>query len=289
MLRRHLLRGLMATPLASWLRPWVPSAFGGAVTGGPNAAEVYRKAFGWAEALRPEQSERLREAVTIAIDDQHVGAMIQQVRPVLKAIRQAAAIDQCCWGAETVVSDDLGKGHLNVSSLNVIRIACLSARQHAKLGKCQDALDDAFAGLTLAHRIGAGGFLFARVLECAGETTAFQTLARILPELRRAALDDLSRRLAVLPPPEPASVAIGPESRFILGSLRTKLIATGPVVEGAEWAKLGFDEDEATALRTANGRRPGELTHAPRRDGPGLRRVGPPARPPSSGLPGGAR
>lgn len=86
-----------------------------------------------------------------------------------------------------------------------------------------------------------------------GETTAFQTLARILPGLGRTALDDLSRRLAVLPPPEPASAAIGPESRFILGSLRTKLIVTGPVVEGADWAELGFDDDEATALKRLTG------------------------------------
>ena len=223
---------------------------------------MYRKAFDWAEGLRPEQSEQLREAATIAIDDPHVGAMIQQVRPVLKAIREAAAIDQCRWGAETVTSDDLGKGHLNACNLNVIRVACLSARRHAKSGKCRDALDDAFAGLTLAHRIGAGGFMFARLLECAGEATAFQTLARILPELERAALDDLSRRLAVLPPPEPASAAIGPESRFILGSLRTKLMTTGPVVEGAEWAELGFDDDEATALkRLTGGDRAKLLTH----------------------------
>ncbi len=69
MLRRDLLRALMATPLASWLRPWVPPAFGGVAAEGPNAAEVYRKAFGWAEGLRPEESERLRKAATLAIDD----------------------------------------------------------------------------------------------------------------------------------------------------------------------------------------------------------------------------
>ena len=262
MLRRDLLRALMATPLASWLRPWVPSAFGGAATEGPNAADLYRKAFAWAEGLRPEQSERIREAATIAIDDKHVATIMQQARPVLKAIREAVAIDQCRWGTETVTSDDLGKGHLNVSNLNIIRVACLSARRHAKSGKCRNALNDAFAGLTLAHRIGSGGFMFARLLECSGETLAFQTLGRILPGLERAALDDLSRRLAVLPPPEPASAAIEPESRFVLGSLRTKLMAAGPVVEGAQWAGLGFDEDEATALkRLTGGDRAKLLTH----------------------------
>jgi hypothetical protein len=187
------------------------------------------------------------------MDDQHVVALIQQARPVLELIRKAAAIDQCRWGNGTITTDDLGKGHLNASNLIVIRVACLSARRHSKSGHGRDALNDVFAGLTLAHRVGMGGFLFARVLECGGETPAFQTLACILPELKRAALDDLSRRLEVLPPPEPASAAIGPESRFILGLLRTKLIANGPVVEGAEWAGLGFDEEEAATLKRLTG------------------------------------
>jgi hypothetical protein len=214
MFRRDLLRCLMATPLRRWLRPWAQSVFDAAATEVPNAADLYRKAFGWAEGLRPEESERLREAAKISIDDQRVCAMIQQVRPVLKAVRQAAALDQCRWGTGTVTSDDLGKGHLNVSNLNVIRAACLSARWHARAGNCRDALNDAFAGLTLAHRIGTGGLVLARVLECGGEVTSFETLGRILPGLERAALEDLSRRLAALPPPEPASAVIGPESRF---------------------------------------------------------------------------
>ena len=86
-------------------------------------------------------------------------------------------------------------------------------------------LDDVFAGLTLAHRIGTGGVLFSRLLECGGEVPAFQTwLAFCLPWIGKA-LDDLSHRLDALPLPEPASATIGPESRFILGSMRTKVIA----------------------------------------------------------------
>lgn len=253
MLRRDLLRVLMATPLASWLRPWVPPVYGGAATEGPNAADVYRKAFGWSEGLGPEDSERLRKAATIGIDDAAVFALIQQAGPALEVLRQAAAIDRCSWGTEAVTSDDLGKGHLNASNIKVIRVACLSARRHAKSGHYREALDDIFAGLTLAHRVGTGGFLFARILECGGEVPAFQTLARILPGLERVALDDLSRRLEVLPPPEQASASIGPESRFILGSLRTKLMAIGPVVEGAEWAELGLDDEEAATLKQLTG------------------------------------
>jgi hypothetical protein len=119
-----------------------------------------------------------------------------------------------------------------------------------------------FAGLTLAHRVGTGGVLFARVMKCGGEVPAFQTLGRILPELDRATLEDLSRRLDALPPPEPASAALGPESRFILGSLRAKLVATGPVIEDAEWDGLGFDEEEAAAIiRLTGGDRAKLLAH----------------------------
>jgi hypothetical protein len=254
MLRRDLLRALMATPLTSWLRPWLlPSAFGGTATAGTNAADFYRKAFDWAEGLSPKQSEQLRKAAKIASDERWVGAMIKQARPVVKALREAAAIDHCHWGAEIVTSDDLGQGHLNIFNLNAIHIACLSARRHAKSGKWRDALDDAFAGLTLAHRIGAGGLLFARIMACSGEVTAFQSLGRMLPEMDRAALDDLSRRLAVLPPPEPASAVIEPESRFILGSVRSKLMTLGPVIEGDKWAELGFDEQDSAVLNQLTG------------------------------------
>src|SRR5262249_14489766 len=138
--------------------------------------------------LRPEESEQLRKAETIAIDDPRVGAIIQQARTALTAIHEAAALEQCLWGIDTVTIDDLGKGHLNASNLNVIRVVCLSARRHAKLGRGRDALDDVFAVLSLAHRIGTNGLLLARLLECGGETRAFQTLARILPGLERADL-----------------------------------------------------------------------------------------------------
>lgn len=261
--RRDLLRALMATPLAGWLTSWASSAYGGAMTDGPNAADVYRKAFDWAESLRPEESERLRKFATMALDDRHVVALIQQARPALEAIREAATIDQCRWGTGTVTLDDIGKGHLYiVATNNVINVACLSARQHLESGRYRKALDDVFAGLTLAHRIGTGGVLFARILECGGERQAFQTLGHILPKLDRAAQDDLSQRLKVLPSPEPTSAAIAPESQFILGSIRAKLMAIGPVVEGGEWNELGFDEEQTETLkRLTEGDRDNLLAH----------------------------
>ena len=157
-----------------------------------------------AQTLTPADTKRLCMVATIALDDRRLDGLIQQAGPALVAIRKAAGMCRCDWGMEIRSCDDLANGRLSVSSVNVIRIACLSARWHAELGARPQVLDDVFAGLTLAHRIGTGGLTFARLLECGSEVPAFQTLGRILTGLDSASLDDLSRRLAMLPPPEPA-------------------------------------------------------------------------------------
>jgi hypothetical protein len=262
MFRRELLR-LLATPLAGWLRPWMPlAAFSGHVSQESNAATIYQEAFGWARTLTPEDTKRLCMVATIALDDRRLDGLIQHAGPALKAIRKAAGICRCDWETEILSCDDLVEGRLSVSSVNVIRVACLSARRHAELGQGRKALDDVFAGLTLAHRLGTGGLMFARLLECGSEVPAFETLGRILPGLDSASLDDLSRRLENLPPPEPASAAIGPESRFMLETLRRELMKKGPVIEDEDWPQLGFGEEEtATLKRLTGGDRASLLAH----------------------------
>ena len=262
MFRRELLR-LLATPLAGWLRPWIPlTAFSGDVSQESNAATIYQEAFGWAQTLTPADTKRLCMVATIALDDRRLDGLIQQAGPALVAIRKAAGMCRCDWGMEIRSCDDLANGRLSVSSVNVIRIACLSARWHAELGEGRKAIDDVFAGLTLAHRIGTGGLTFARLLECGSEVPAFQTLGRILTGLDSASLDDLSRRLAMLPPPEPASAAIGPESRFMLETLRRELMKLGPVIEDEDWSQLGFGvEETVTVKRLTGGDRARLLAH----------------------------
>ena len=226
MLRRELLRALITAPLSGWLRRWIPYQSGGATTREPNAAAIYRQTFAWAEGLPSDDVSLLRQAATIAVDDPHVIAMLRQAAPVIDTVRKAAAIDGCRWNTQDISSDDIGKDHLNFKTINVVRAACLSARRQASMGQGRRALVDVFAGLTMAHRLGTGGVLISRLLEYAGEVPAFETIGRILTALDRGTLDDLSRRLDLLPPPEPASSAIGPESRFIVGSLRARLMTS---------------------------------------------------------------
>jgi hypothetical protein len=248
MFRRELLRSMAAMCLPRWLTLVHPGERSHPLARGTDCAAIYRWAFGRMKALPPEHSDRLRMTTTAAIDDPKVRALIRETRPMLKAIRRAATIEQCDWGMDTVTVKDLTKGHLDVFATDLIRVACLSGRRHAARDRFTEALDDLFAALTLAHRLGTGGVLFARLLECHGEVLAFQALGQVLPMLDRPALDDLSRRLDTLSDPEPASAAIGPESRFILGTLRDRLAKTGATLRHQDWAELGLSDHEAIAL-----------------------------------------
>ena len=262
MLRRNLLRALLTTPLAGWLRPWTPLVFGGAAVQTPNAATIYRRVFDWMKLLDTMDRDQLRNAATIPVDDQRIRSVLDQAARVLKALREAAKTDRCDWGIETFSNKDLVQGPLDATNLNLVRLACLSARRYAKMGQGEEALDDVFAGLTLAQRIGSNGLMISRLLGHSGEVHAFKTIGRILPILNPSTLNDLSRRLDQLPRPEPASAMIEPESRFILGSIRARLITWGPVIQEEDWAELGFAPEETLGIkRLTHGDRAALLAH----------------------------
>jgi hypothetical protein len=255
MLRRTLLRALLASPLPAWLG--LPACGEEA-----NAAEVYRRAFAWSRGVTAEDAERFRGALAGSLDDPRLRRLLRGARPALGAIRDAARIEACAWGPGPVAADELGQDRLDVLNLRVIHAACLSARVRAAAGRGLEALDDVFAALALAHRIGTDGVWFARVLEAGGELAAFQTIGRILPRLDRETRDDLARRLARLADPEPPSATIGPESRFVLGSLRRKAAAMGPTLDADDWHELGYDATESVPLvRLSGGDRDRFLMH----------------------------
>ncbi|WP_435018760.1 hypothetical protein TA3x_000745 [Tundrisphaera sp. TA3] len=251
--RRDLIRRLLASSLASRFGLGRFSSALGAVAVGPNAATIYRAAFGWDDDLSPEDRERLRGAPKVDLADPAVEPLLRKAAPMLKAMREAAAVGPCDWGVEIDSADKLNRDRLGLSPMYGVRAACLSARIQAAGGREREALDDLFAGLTLAHRIGADGVLIARVFECAGEVAVFLTLGRLLPDLRRATLDDLSARFDALAPPEPASAVIGPESRFVVGVLSGQIKSMGPKLGDADWARIDLKSDEVAALRALVG------------------------------------
>ncbi len=253
MFRRVFLLSSLATPMIRWFRPWEGLASTLATVEGANAADLYLKAFGWAKGFPQEDLDRLQQAATIAIDDPNVSRLIDQAGPTLDAIRAAAEINTCRWEPEIPTLEDLTQGRMDYGNLNVVRVACLSARRLTKQGQGHAALDDLFAALTLAHRVGTGGVLLARIFEYSNAVTVFKTLGHLLPTMDRAILDELSRRLDDLPPPEPASATVEVEARFILGLIRTKLAPIGPVIGDNQWGEAGFSPSEGIALKRITG------------------------------------
>ncbi|MHC5542324.1 hypothetical protein ACYOEI_29220, partial [Singulisphaera rosea] len=252
MRRRSFFRSLLTLPLVHRLTPWIPSAFAGELREEADAALIYSRAFDCLQTLNDEDRRITRSRESVSIDDPKVQALIEKARPALKAIREAATLARCRWEFEPRSGEDLTQGYLNTTNLSIYGVASLSARKHAAAGRGREALDDLFATLTLAHRIGTGGVIIARLFECHGESISIQTLGRILPELDRPTLEDLTRRLVALPPPEPASATIGPESRFIIGEVQARLKAAGPVLDDKDWDEI-FGPEEGRALKRLTG------------------------------------
>ena len=130
MLRRDLLRSLLAMPLPGRLRHGMPRLFSRADSQETDAAALYRSAFGWTKGLRPVDSDRLRNAATIAVDGPDIDALIRHARSALKSLHKAAAMRRCDWGVEPMSANDLGKGRLDVSGVQLIRRR--KARGHAR-------------------------------------------------------------------------------------------------------------------------------------------------------------
>lgn len=252
MRRRSFFRSMLTLPLVQRLTPWIPSAFAEEQGEGVDAASIYSRAFECIQGLDGDDRGIILSREPISLADPKVGALIRKARPALEAIREAASLARCRWDFETLSSEDLNQGHLRYTNQGIYRVASLSARTHAAAGRGREALDDLFAALTLAHRIGTGGVMIARLFECHGESVSIQTLGRILPELDRPTLEDLTRRLEALPLPEPASATIGPESRFIIGEVQARLKAAGPVLDDKDWDEI-FGPEEGRALKRLTG------------------------------------
>ncbi|WP_165246409.1 hypothetical protein [Paludisphaera soli] len=252
MLRRELLRLLASAPLLGRLRS-LGAFTQAAAAEAPDAAVVYRRAFAWAERVPPGDWAKAREALESSRLGTEVDRWIDQARPALAALREAARIDACRWGDEAMPPEIIDRDRFRISNRHLTRLACLAARRHAEAGRFEEALDDAFAALSFARRTGADAPMIGRLFECADEMATLQTLGGLLPLLDRAALDSLARRLDALPPVAPASAMIGPESRFILNAIRAGLAKAGPILVEEDWERTGCDDDEVEALKVLTG------------------------------------
>lgn len=247
-----MLRLLTSAPLLGRLSGW--GAFAQSPSGAAtNAADVYRRTFAWSEAVWRERWQEVYASLEAPRLGPDVDRWLKEAQPALRTLREAASIKACRWGDENLTVEGIDRDRLEIGHNFPGRMACLSARRLAEKGRFEESLDDAFAALSFARRIGEDGVLIARLFQCAGETAACQTLGRILPLLDRPALASLANRLDASPPPAPFSTNVLPESRFILGSLRGLLSNANAVLTEDDWARLKLDADETAILKRLSG------------------------------------
>jgi hypothetical protein len=218
-----------------------------------NAALLYERAFELCVDLRNGDAGDVLRDRALSVNDKRFSKLLRKLGPALDAVRKAAAVNGCAWSRETLSSEDLSKGRLDYVHRSLVQLLCVSAERRAASGDGRGALDDLFAGLLLAHRVGTGGVFLAKLFEGTCEIAAFKSLGRILPRLDQGGLNELSRRLEALAAPEPASATMEPETRFVLNFLAEKIKNMGPVLRKDDWTELGYKDAETEVLVRVTG------------------------------------
>ena len=161
-----------------------------AVSDQQNAAAIYKQAFASLDAdtgITPQDSP-LTAATTSDVSSPAVGELLARHAATLDLIRRAADRDTCRFQRDwTRPSFDLLLPEMN-SLRTAARLLVLAARREAADGDATDALRD----VARIHRIGRHAasepMLISNLVGIAIDTMALETLARVLPTLRKSDL-----------------------------------------------------------------------------------------------------
>ncbi len=224
--RRDVLKSVLAWPIVTRLWPTgLVTAQAPAPVATVPAAEAYRKAFAWYDALKEADRERLRDWRTMPLGPD-ADALIESARSALAAFHQGASQKVCDWGFE-VDLDVIGK-IMQMPRLRTTDIALLRARRSAETGCFAEALDDIFDVLAYSRHQGATGIIICGLFQLSMETQAVDLLAGHLSRLPRPLLATLPARIAALPPLTAWMTAMDAELRYMKASMVKEKPATTP-------------------------------------------------------------
>jgi len=182
-----------------------------------NAAPLYQQAFAALDAdltLKEEHSP-LTTATTIDVASPAVTDLLARHAATLALIRRAADRDTCRYQRDwTRPSYEMLLPELQ-SLRNVARLLVLEARREAADGNAADALHDVARIQRIGRHAASEPILISNLVGIAIDTMALETLAQVLPTLRKsdlAALDAPGIRDLVTTPPAIASHFYGEEA-----------------------------------------------------------------------------
>ena len=182
-----------------------------------NAAPLYQQAIAALDAdltLKEEHSP-LTMATTIDVASSGVIDLLARHAATLDLIRRAADRDTCRYQRDwTRPSYEMLLPELQ-SLRNVARLLVLEARREAADGNAADALHDVARIQRIGRHAASEPILISNLVGIAIDTMALETLAQVLPTLRKsdlAALDSSDIRDLVTTPPAMASHYYGEEA-----------------------------------------------------------------------------
>jgi hypothetical protein len=174
---------------------------------GTNAALKYWRAFATMQKFTPEEERRLADILTVPLDAQ-TREIVTKAEYALRLMHYGAALPRCEWAIDWKEEGVEGLLPQLSAARALTSIACLRARMRFTEGKSAEAIDDALAGLTLGHHVSLDGSLIGVLVGYAIEARVNETLAAFLPRLDARQLDDLKRRLGVVPAGSRPALAI---------------------------------------------------------------------------------
>ena len=182
-----------------------------------NAAPLYQQAIAALDAdltLKEEHSP-LTMATTIDVASSGVIDLLARHAATLDLIRRAADRDTCRYQRDwTRPSYEMLLPELQ-SLRNVARLLVLEARREAADGNAADALHDVARIQRIGRHAASEPILISNLVGIAIDTMALETLAQVLPTLRKsdlATLDSSDIRDLVTTPPAMASHFYGEEA-----------------------------------------------------------------------------
>ena len=182
-----------------------------------NAAPLYQQAIAALDAdltLKEEHSP-LTMATTIDVASSGVIDLLARHAATLDLIRRAADRDTCRYQRDwTRPSYEMLLPELQ-SLRNVARLLVLDARREAADGNAADALHDVARIQRIGRHAASEPILISNLVGIAIDTMALETLAQVLPTLRKsdlATLDSSDIRDLVTTPPAMASHFYGEEA-----------------------------------------------------------------------------
>ena len=202
-------------------------------TRSPNAALSYLQAFAALPQFDADESDFLdgflQEEALSDTRDWRAGSIeeyqsiIPRAAASLLLLRRGARIQQCHWDLATEEGHFMPIPYVQ-SARRLVKIACLKVIHECTLPQ-STTVDDLDACLALAAHIETEPFIVTQLLAVSIEHVTLNALIVALPQLDRAHIEAIEKRIAVMPKRKGAKLVFSADTRHMLQWFRRTVLS----------------------------------------------------------------